>query len=173
MELAGKRIIVLAEDLYNERELWVPYYRMQEAGADVLLVGPEADRTYKSKIGMPVRTDAASADLNGADFDAIIIPGGYAPDRMRRHASMIKLVRDAFDAGRLIAFICHAGWLAISADIVRGKRATCYVSIKDDLVNAGAEYVDAPVVRDGNMITSRQPDDLPQFCRAIVTALQE
>lgn len=173
MELNGKRIVVLAEDLYNELELWVPYYRMLEAGADVLLVGPEADRTYKSKVGMPVRTTAAAADLYGADFDAVIIPGGYAPDRMRRHDSMIRLVRDAYDAGRLIAFICHAGWLAISADIVRGKRATCFFSIKDDLVNAGAEYIDAPVVRDGNLITSRQPDDLPQFCRAIIAALQE
>ncbi len=121
------------------------------------VVGPKADSTYKSKIGMAATSDAAAADLNGADFDVVVIPGGYAPDRMRRDAGMLKLVRDAHDAGKLVAFICHAGWLPISAGIVKGKKVTGFFSIKDDLVNAGAEYVDQSVVRDGNLITSRTP----------------
>ncbi len=163
---------ILAEDLYNEFELWVPYYRMLEGGAQVTLVGPQADTVYQSKHNLPARTDAAARDLNGADFDAVIIPGGYAPDRMRRDPGMVALVREAFAAGRLVAFICHAGWLSISAGIVRGRRITGFFSIKDDLVNAGGIYVDEPVVCDGNLITSRTPADLPHFCRAIVTALE-
>jgi protease I len=168
-----KKGAILIEDLYNEHEFWVPYYRLLEAGVEMTVVGPKADTTYKSKIGMAATSNAAAADLNGADFDVVVIPGGYAPDRMRRDAGMIKLVRDAFDAGKLVAFICHAGWLPISAGIVKGKRLTSFFAIKDDLVNAGAEWVDEAVVRDGNMITSRTPADLPDFCRAIVEALAE
>jgi protease I len=168
-----KKGAILIEDLYNELEFWVPYYRLIEAGVEMTVVGPKADTTYKSKIGMAATSDAAAADLNGADFDVIVIPGGYAPDRMRRDAGMVNLVRDAHDASKLVAFICHAGWLPISAGIVKGKKLTSFFAIKDDLVNAGAEWVDAAVVRDGNLITSRTPADLPDFCRAIVEALAE
>jgi protease I len=166
-----KKGAILIEDLYQELEFWVPFYRLIEAGVEMTVVGPKADTTYKSKIGMAATSDAAASDLNGADFDVIVIPGGYAPDRMRRDAGMVDLVRDAHDAGKLVAFICHAGWLPISAGIVKGKKVTGFFSIKDDLVNAGAEYVDQSVVRDGNLITSRTPADLPDFCRAIVEAL--
>jgi protease I len=168
-----KKGAILIEDLYNELEFWVPYYRLIEAGVEMTVVGPKADTTYKSKIGMAATSDAAASDLNGADFDVVVIPGGYAPDRMRRDAGMVDLVRDAYDAGKLVAFICHAGWLPISAGIVKGKKLTSFFAIKDDLVNAGAEWVDAAVVRDGNLITSRTPADLPDFCRAIVEALAE
>jgi protease I len=168
-----KKGAILIEDMYNELEFWVPYYRLIEAGLEMTVVGPKADTTYKSKIGMAATSDAAAADLNGADFDVVVIPGGYAPDRMRRDAGMVKLVRDAHDAGKLVAFICHAGWLPISAGIVKGKKLTSFFAIKDDLVNAGAEWVDAAVVVDGKMITSRTPADLPGFCRAIVDALSE
>ncbi len=164
---------ILVEDLYNELEFWVPFYRLIEAGVEMTVVGPTANATYRSKHDLPVTSDAAAGDLNGADFDVIVIPGGYAPDRMRRDRGMLALVRDAFDAGSLIAFICHAGWVPISANIVKGKIVTGYISIKADLVNAGAEYVDQSMVRDGSLISSRTPADLPDFCRAIVEALAE
>jgi len=140
---------ILVEDLYNEHEFWVPYYRLIEAGVEVTIAAPEARVTYKSKLGLPVVSQAAACDLNGAEFDLVVIPGGYAPDLMRRDSGMVKLVRDAFNAGKLIAFICHAGWLPISAGILKGKKVTGFFSIKDDLVNAGAEYLDRPVVQDG------------------------
>jgi len=168
-----KKGAILLEDLYNELEFWVPYYRLLEAGVQMTVVGPQANATYKSKIGMAAKSTAAAVDLNGADFDIIVIPGGYAPDRMHRDPGMVDLVRDANAAGKLIAFICHAGWLPISAGILEGREVTGFFAIKDDLVNAGAEYVDQSVVRDGNMITSRTPGDLPDFCRAIVQALNE
>ncbi len=164
---------ILVEDLYNEHEFWVPYYRLIEAGVEVTIAAPEARVTYKSKLGLPVVSQAAACDLNGAEFDLVVIPGGYAPDLMRRDSGMVKLVRDAFNAGKLIAFICHAGWLPISAGILKGKKVTGFFSIKDDLVNAGAEYLDRSVVQDGNLISSRTPADLPDYCRAIVAALRE
>ncbi len=168
-----KKGAILIEDLYNELEFWVPYYRLLEAGVAMTVVGPKADTTYKSKIGMEATSEAAASELSGAGFDVIVIPGGYAPDRMRRDAGMVNLVRDAYDAGKLVAFICHAGWLPISAGILKGKKVTGFFAIKDDLVNAGADYVDESVVRDGNLITSRTPADLPDFCRAVVEALAE
>ncbi len=171
MELEGKRIAVLAENMYQEMELWYPVYRFREAGAQVTIVGPEAGKTYTSKTGYPVRSDAAARDVSAGDFDAVVVPGGYAPDYMRRSPEMVALVRDAYRGGKLVAAICHAGWMLCSADIVRGKRVTSYFSIRDDMLNAGAQWVDEEVVRDGNLITSRQPDDLPAFCRSIVEAL--
>lgn len=164
---------ILIEDLYNELEFWVPYYRLLEAGVELTIVGPKAGIAYQSKHGIPVTSQAAARDLNGTEFDLVVIPGGYAPDRMRRDTGMVNLVRDAFHGGKLIAFICHAGWLAISAGILQGKKVTGFFAIKDDLVNAGAEYLDQPVVRDGNLISSRTPGDLPDFCRTIVSALDE
>ncbi len=171
MTLHGKRIAVLAENMYQEMELWVPVYRLREAGAEVLIVGPLAGATYTSKHGYPARTDAAAAEVKAAGFDAVIIPGGYAPDMMRRHKAMVELVREADRLGKVVAAICHAGWLLCSADIVRGRTVTGFFSIRDDLIHAGAEYVDREVVVDGNLITSRMPDDLPAFCRAIVEKL--
>ncbi len=172
MELEGKRIALLAENNYHDLELWYPLLRMREAGAKVTVVGMPGVDEYHSKLGLPVKVDAAAETLSADDFDAIIVPGGYAPDLMRRHAPMLKLVRDMYQAGKLVAFICHAAWVPISAGIVRGKQATCLPAIKDDLINAGAIYVDEEAVQDGNMISSRSPADLPAFCRAIIAALR-
>src|ERR671939_1954995 len=172
-ELAGIRVAILAETLYDDLELWYPYYRLREAGADVFVVGSGSADTYQSKHGYPVTVDAEADTVTASQFDAIIIPGGYSPDHMRRHPSMVKLVRDAHEQGKVVAAICHAGWLLASANVVRGKTATSFRSIKDDMVNAGANWVDREVVRDGNMITSRSPADLPAFMRTVLAALRE
>ncbi len=170
MELKGKRIAILVEDLYNEFEFWYPYYRMKEAGAQVTVVGTGA-KEYHSKIGLPAPGGVSAEKVSPADFDGVIVPGGYGPDRLRRSPAVLKLVRESFQQGKIVAAICHAGWVLVSAGILKGKTATCFSSIKDDVVNAGAKYVDQEVVRDGNLITSRTPDDLPAFCREIIAAL--
>jgi protease I len=172
MRLKGKRIAILAENLYQEMELWVPYYRFKEEGAAVTIIGT-GSKSYTSKAGYPVTADRSADEVKAADFDAVVIPGGYAPDLMRRSAAMVKLVKDASQQGKVVASICHAAWVLCSAGIVRGKAATCYHSIKDDLVNAGARYVDQEVVVDGHLITSREPKDLPAFCREIIRALEK
>lgn len=171
MELVGKRVIILAEEMYNEFELYYPYYRLKEAGAEVVLVGSGSATLYHSKMGLPVTVETEAASVRAADFDGIIIPGGYAPDIMRRHRAMVELVRDAFDQGKVVAAICHAGWMLASAEVVRGRRVTSFFAIKDDLTHAGAEWIDQEVVVDGNLITSRTPADLPAFMRAVIAAL--
>jgi len=171
MELEGKRVAVLAEELYQELELWYPLLRLREAGAEVLVVGTGSADTYSSKHGYPVEVDAAADSVCADDFDAVIIPGGYAPDRMRRYPAVVGLVREMDAQGKVVAAICHAGWVLVSAGVLEGRKATCFFAIKDDMVNAGAIYLDQPVVRDGNLITSRTPDDLPVFCRTIIAAL--
>jgi protease I len=171
MQLKGKRVAILAENLYQEMELWVPYYRLREEGAEVQVVGSGGAKSYASKHGYPVQVDVQAEQVNAVEYDAVVVPGGFAPDLMRRSAAMVKLVRDAFQHGKVVAAICHAGWMPVSAGILKGKRATSFFSIKDDLVNAGATWVDEEVVVDGNLITSRKPDDLPAFCREIVRAL--
>jgi len=171
MKLQGKKILILVEDLYQELEVWYPLLRLKEEGAEVTTVGTKAGVIYKSKTGYPVTSDAASRDIDVSGYDGVIIPGGYAPDLMRRYEATVKLVRDSFEQGKVVAAICHAGWMLTSADIVRGKKVTSFFAIRDDLVHAGAEYEDAEVVVDGNLITSRKPDDLPAFCREIIRAL--
>lgn len=171
MALENKRIAVLAEALYEDLELWYPYIRMQEAGADVVVVGTEEGETYHGKNGLTIESDVGSRDVTPEDFDAIIIPGGYAPDKMRRHQATLDLVRGVDEAGKVVAMICHAGWVPISAGIVEGRRATSFFAIKDDMINAGVKWEDAEVVRDGNLISSRSPKDLPAFCQAIIEAL--
>jgi protease I len=131
-------------------------------------VGPEEGKVYTSKHGYPARADRAAKDVSEAEFDGVIIPGGYAPDHMRRHPEMVKLVADAAANGKIVAAICHAGWMLCSAKVLHGKRVTSFFSIKDDMIHAGAEWVDEPVVRDGNLITSRNPNDLPMFLTAIL-----
>jgi len=172
-ELSGARVAILAESLYEDLELWYPFYRLREAGADVFVVGSGSADTYQSKHGYPVTVDAEADTVTASQFDGVIIPGGYSPDHMRRHPSMVKLVREAHEQGKVVAAICHAGWMLASANIVRGKTVTSFRSIKDDMVNAGANWVDREVVRDGMLITSRMPADLPAFMRTTVAALKE
>lgn len=159
MSLKNKRIAILVEDLYEDLELWYPALRFREAGADVSVIGPHK-REYKSKHGYPVSADASMGEVRGDQFDALIVPGGYAPDRMRRFDTMVDLVVQAHQAGNIVAAICHGAWMLASAHIVKDRTATCYFAIRDDLTNAGAIYVDKEVVRDGNLITSRMPSDL-------------
>ncbi len=173
MSLKGKRAAILAENLYQEMELWVPYYRLKEEGAEVTVVGTGGAKSYASKHGYPVSVDAQVESLSPMEFDAVIIPGGYAPDLMRRSQAMVRFVREAFQHGKVVAAICHAGWMLVSAGVLTGKTATGFFSIRDDMVNAGATWVDQEVVADGNLITSRKPDDLPAFCREIVKALSK
>ncbi len=170
MKLSGKKVALLVAELYQELEYWYPYYRLLEEGAEVVTVGPEA-RTYRSKLGYPAEAKLAAERAKAEDFDALVIPGGYAPDMMRRDPAMVQLVREIHRQGKPVAAICHAGWMPASAGILSGKRVTSFFAIKDDLVNAGAQWVDQEVVRDGNLITSRTPEDLPAFCRAIIEAL--
>lgn len=170
MRLEGKRVAVLVENLYEDPELWYPYYRLLEVGAEVQLVGPEV-RVYESKHGYPARADVSVSDVSPEDFDAVVVPGGFAPDFLRRHAAVLNLVRGIFNKGGVVAAICHAAWVPISAGVMQGKRATCVSAIKDDLINAGATYLDQEVVIDGNLITSRSPKDLPAFLPAIIAAL--
>ena len=173
MQLKGKRVAILAENMYQEMELWVPYYRLKEEGAEVQVVGTGGAKNYTSKHGYPVNVDVQAEQVTAVEYDAVVIPGGFAPDLMRRSAAMVKLVREAFQQGKVVAAICHAGWMPVSAGILKGKRATSFFSIKDDLVNAGATWVDEEVVVDGNLVTSRTPGDLPAFCREIVKALSK
>ena len=169
--LQGKHIAVLAEDLYEDLELWYPLLRLREAGAETIVVGPGPGKTHFSKHGYEVQVDRFVEEVRAADFDAVIIPGGYAPDRMRRHPAMVALVRQAVQSHKVVGAICHAGWMLASAGVLAGRTVTGFYAIKDDLVHAGANYQDAEVVVDGNIITSRQPGDLPAFCHAILAAL--
>ncbi|MDI9547966.1 MAG: type 1 glutamine amidotransferase domain-containing protein [Chloroflexota bacterium] len=170
MSLAGKRVAILAEELYEDLELWYPYYRLLEEGATVTLVGPEA-KAYESKHGYPAKADVAASDVSAADFDAVVVPGGFAPDRLRRYPAVLDLVRGVSEKNGVIGAICHAAWVPISAHVVKGKRATCVAAIKDDLINAGADYVDEAVVVDGNLVTSRTPADLPVWLPALIKAI--
>ncbi|MEW6594311.1 MAG: type 1 glutamine amidotransferase domain-containing protein [Thermodesulfobacteriota bacterium] len=171
MELEGKKVILLVEETYNDREFWYPYYRLQEAGIRVTVVGPVGGMHYAGAAGIKVTADKGAKEVDAADYDGLVIPGGYAPDRMRRHPAMVKLVRDMAESGRVVAAICHAGWMLASAKILAGRTVTGFFAIKDDLVHAGANYVDQEVAVDGNLVTSRTPDDLPAFMRAILKKL--
>jgi protease I len=172
MNLRGKRIAVLAADLYQELEIWYPLLRFREDGAETVAVGAEAGKTYASKKGYPVVADRSIADVHARDFDAVVVPGGWAPDTLRQDERMLNFVREMDKAGKIVAAICHAGWVLCSADILRGRKVTCFKAIKDDMIHAGADYVDEEVVVDGNLITSRMPTDLPAFCRKIAQALE-
>jgi protease I len=171
MRLKGKKIIVLVENLYQELEVWYPLLRFREEGADTFAVGSGSSDSYTSKVGYPVQADLKAEEVKIDEYDAVIIPGGYAPDIMRRYPAMVKLVKDAFEKGKVVAAICHGGWMLASAKIVKGKKLTSFFAIKDDLIHAGAEWLDSEVVVDGNLITSRKPEDLPAFCREIIKAL--
>src|SRR5712692_5875220 len=171
MELIGKNIAILVDIAYQEMEVWYPFYRFQEAGAECVLVAAEAGKVYLSKVGYPATAQLSYDAVSADDFDGVIVPGGYAPDHIRRHAKANQLVRDVDGQGKLVAAICHAAWVLCSAGILKGRKATCFFAIKDDVINAGASYVDAEVVVDRNLVTSRKPDDLPAFCRAAIAVV--
>ena len=171
--LEGKRVAILAEEDFEDAELMEPMRAMKDAGATVVIVGSGSKKSYKGKRGSAeVKADATADEVDVSDFDAVVIPGGYAPDKMRLHRPMIDLVQKAHAAGKIIAAVCHGPQLLISAEIVKGRRMTSWPSVAIDLRNAGAIWVDEPVVRDGNIITSRKPSDLPQFDEAIIAALR-
>src|SRR5436305_4320866 len=173
MELTGKRAAVLVEQQYQEMEVWYPVYRLREAGCQVTLVGPEGGHTYPSKLGYPAKSDKSVKDVSADDFDLVVIPGGFAPDYLRRHEAILRLVSTMAEQGKVVAAVCHGPWVLCSTQALKGKKATCFFAIKDDVMNAGATYVDAEVVRDGNLITSRKPDDLPAFMQAVIQAVRE
>jgi protease I len=163
---------ILVENKYQTLEVWYPYYRLQEAGYEVKFIGTGSD-LYKSKEGYPVKTDVDIQDITPAEFDGVVIPGGYAPDRLRRYPEINSWVHELFTEGKLVAAICHAAWVLVSAGVLDGKKATCFFAVKDDLTNAGGQYLDQQTVIDGNLITARKPDDLPAFCRSILNFLNE
>jgi protease I len=172
MAVIGKTAVILVEHMFNDLEFWYPYYRLKEAGVKVMKAGSGSAWDYVGQYGTSVCVEFSAEQISPADVDALIIPGGYAPDHMRRHPSMVKLVRKVFQGGKVVAAICHAGWLLASADILKGRTATSFFSIKDDMVHAGAKWVDQEVSVDGNLITSRRPDDLPAFMKAVLSALE-
>ncbi len=173
MELKGIRAAVLVEQQYQEMEVWYPVYRLREAGCKVTLVGPEAGKDYPSKLGYPAKSDKAAKDVKADDFDILVIPGGFAPDFLRRSEPVVRLVSEMAEQGKVVAAICHGPAVLCSTQALKGKKATCFFAIKDDVINAGAKYSDAEVMRDGNLITSRKPDDLPAFMQAIIQTAKE
>jgi protease I len=171
MNLQGKKIAVLVADQYQVLEVWYPLLRFREEGAETHAVGAEAGKTYESKKGYPVVANRSIADVRAEEYDAVVVPGGWAPDALRQDSRVLKFVREMHRSGKVVASICHGGWVLTSADIVRGVKATGFKAIKDDLIHAGAEYVDAEVIVDSNIVSSRVPTDLPAFCREVARAL--
>ncbi|MGH7607157.1 MAG: type 1 glutamine amidotransferase domain-containing protein [Gemmatimonadales bacterium] len=172
MTLKGKHVLFFAGPLYEDLELWYPKIRLEEEGA-VTTVAGIGEQTYHGKRGYPVTVDAHVDQIDASRFDGLVIPGGFAPDQLRRSEKVLQLTREIYRAGKPLAFICHAGWVPISAKILRGKRATSVRAIKDDMENAGVTWEDSAVVVDGNLISSRTPTDLPQFCKALIAALRQ
>ena len=169
--MTAKKAAIMVDQMYQVLEVWFPYYWLLEGGVGVVFVAAEAPKEYHSKEGYPCISQVAAGQAKASDYDCMIVPGGFAPDFMRRNEEVIRFANDMVDAGKVIAAICHGGWLLCSTNIYKGKKATCFMAIKDDIKNAGAEYTDAECVVDGNLITSRKPDDLPAFCTAILKAL--
>jgi protease I len=166
------RVAILVEAFYQDLEVWYPLYRLKEEGHEVVTAGC-GQPSYTGKYGYPITVDRQVADLDPAAFQGVVIPGGWAPDRLRMHAPVLEFVRALDRAGKVVASICHGGWVLASAGICRGRELTSFVAIRDDLVNAGARWVDREVVRDRNLVTSRKPDDLPAFLRTTLAALRE
>jgi protease I len=169
--LQGRRVIALVEDEYEDLELWYPVLRLREEGAEVVVAGLGA-ASYRGKHGLPCQPDAHVDSLDMGGFDGILVVGGWAPDKLRRSEKVLELVREADGAGKLLGVICHGGWVPASAGVLKGRTMTCTPGIKDDVINAGATYVDEPVVVDGNLVTARRPPDLPAYGTALVEALR-
>ena len=166
-----KRVAVLEEDQYQVLEVWYPYLRLREEGMQTVLVGT-GKKTYKSKEGYPAEEELEIKKARVDDFDAVVIPGGYAPDILRRYPKVNSFVREMYQKGKVVASICHGGWVLVSAGILKGATATGFSAIKDDMVNAGAKFIDKEIVVDKNLITSRNPYDLPAFCQEIIKQLK-
>jgi protease I len=173
MKLENARVAVLVENMYQELELWYPVLRLREAGVGVTIVGPVAGEVYASKLGYPAVAEAGIDDVDADDFDAVVVPGGFSPEYLRRNPAMVDLVRKVDGRGDTVAAICHAGWLLATADIVQGRSVTSVPVIKDDVIHAGGDWQNEPVVVDGNLITSQLPNDLPKFLEQIVNALDK
>lgn len=169
--LSGQRILMFVDHVYEDLELWYPKLRLTEAGAHLTVAGPQGDTAYQGKHGYPCVSDAPVELMEAADFQGVVIPGGFSPDKLRRDPHVLRLTRDFAKAGKLVAAICHGGWIPISAGVYTGVRVTGSPGIKDDLENAGAIWEDAPVVIDRHFVSSRKPDDLPDFCRGILRVL--
>ncbi len=173
MKLKGKKIALLLDEQYQEFEVWYPYFRLREEGAEVIRVAHDAKRVYPSKLGYPCPADLAADQAKAEDFHALIAPGGWCPDFMRRHESMIRFTQECARTNMVLAAICHGGWMLCCTDALRGRKATSFIAIKHDLINAGATWLDEECVVDGRLITSRKPEDLPAFCKAIIGALSK
>ena len=169
--LAGQRVLMFVDDIYEDLELWYPKLRLIEAGAEVVVAGPEANQTYKGKHSYPCKSDARIADMQSTRFNGVVVPGGFMPDKLRRDPKVLSLVSEFAQNGKLVAAICHGGWIPISAKVYHGVRVTGSPGIKDDLINAGAIWEDAAVVVDRHFVSSRKPDDLPAFCQAILRVM--
>jgi len=170
-KLSGKRVLAFVGDIYEDLELWYPKLRLIEEGAEVVVAGEQAGCLYTGKNGYPCKSDAAISQMHEKDFDAVLLPGGFMPDKLRRLDSVKKLIQDFANSNKCVAAICHGGWLAISAGVYRGVKTTGSPGIKDDLENAGAIWIDAPVVVDRHFVSSRKPDDLPWFAKAMVEVI--
>ncbi len=173
MSLAGVKIAALIEAEFEDLELLYPVMRFQEEGAQVTIIGTGSAETYKGKHGLPVTADTTADKVDAADFAAIIVPGGWAPDRLRRYESVLQFVRDFDSAGKTVGLVCHAGWVGASAGILRGRRIAGTRAIKDDVNNAGGEWVDVPAIRDGNLVTGRVVADIPAWTKELVAAVYE
>jgi deglycase len=170
--LEGKKAIVLLAEGFEDLEFWVTVMRLQEEGAEVTIAGPTTD-TVRGKHGLEAKADVRADDVDAGSFDAVVVPGGWAPDKLRRYDAVKDLVRKTFDQGKIVGQICHAGLVGISAGIVGGRKATGSLGIKDDLINAGATWVDEPALRDGNLVYGRVVEDIPAWCRVLVDAIAE
>lgn len=173
MRLNGKRVVCLVEEEFEDLELWYPVYRAREEGAEVLFAGPEKGRIYHGKYGVPAVADISFADMEAQEWDGMLVPGGWAPDKLRRYAAVLNTVKRLDSQKRVIGQICHAGWVLISAKIVKGRRVTSTPGIRDDMENAGAEWVNEAVVADGHIVSSRRPPDLPEYGKAFCDALAQ
>jgi protease I len=172
MRLQGKKIAYLIGPGFEDLEFWVPYMRLQEEGAQVVVLGEKAGATYTGKTALTGKADRSWDEVDPAEFDAVVVPGGWAPDKMRRYEGAKRVVKSIYDSGKIVGMICHAGLVGISAGIVRGHAATGSEGIKDDLVNAGAQWRDEPAFRDGNIVWGRVVADIPAFCRELVKAIE-
>jgi len=168
-----EKVLIFAGNGFEDKELYYPYYRFQEAGYKVIVVAPKAKEIYNGEHGLTITSDLAPEDVNLDEYVAVIIPGGRAPDRLRTDLGIVKLVKDAVQQQKVVAAICHGAQLLIEADVVKGKKMTCYKSVSTDLKNAGGIYQDSPVVVDDKFVTSRFPADLPDFCRETLKLLAE